>query len=269
MWLALGAVSVVGAVAADRLVGRGRRPPPPSPTGGDRAPLPPDVRRLVASYACAGFGYVITATYLVLIVRDADLGRSLEVVTWCVVGAFAIVSTWWTWSPGPSMATVAGDPTLLGGALLAGRRPRRRLGSVTGRARPRCATTGAGITPRAPRRAPGVPTDRTSTVRAARSSASSRCSVCVDDCSALAEAIAAEALHTCRSAVDRGRAPARSRQVVDASVTARANTASSIGSVNRPVNVFCWLGWNEHSSTGPPATATSTPWPKRGRGRTA
>ena len=59
-----------------------------------RVPLPPDVRRLVASYACAGFGYVITATYLVLIVRDSDLGRSLEVVTWCVVGAFSAVSTW-------------------------------------------------------------------------------------------------------------------------------------------------------------------------------
>ena len=59
-----------------------------------RIPLPPDVRRLVASYACAGFGYVITATYLVLIVRESDLGRSLEVVTWCVVGAWSAVSTW-------------------------------------------------------------------------------------------------------------------------------------------------------------------------------
>ena len=46
-----------------------------------------------ASYACAGFGYVITATYLVLIVRESDLGRGLEVVTWCVVGAFSAVST--------------------------------------------------------------------------------------------------------------------------------------------------------------------------------
>ena len=27
------------------------------------------------------------------------------------------------------------------------------------------------------------------------------------------------------------------------SAAARANTASSIGSVSRPVNVFCWLGW--------------------------
>ena len=37
-----------------------------------------------------------------------------------------------------------------------------------------------------------------------------------------------------------------------ASATARSNTASSIGSVSRPVNVFCWLGWYEHSSVGPP-----------------
>ena len=41
-----------------------------------RVPLPPDVRHLVASYTCAGFGYVITATYIVLIVRESDLGRA-------------------------------------------------------------------------------------------------------------------------------------------------------------------------------------------------
>ena len=41
---------------------------------------------------------------------------------------------------------------------------------------------------------------------------------------------------------------------LQASSTARAKTASSIGSVRRPVNVFCWLGWNEHSSVGPPAS---------------
>ena len=49
--------------------------------------------------------------------------------------------------------------------------------------------------------------------------------------------------------------------------TARAKMASSIGSVSRPVNVFCWLGWNEHSSgrAQPRPSATSTPWPNRGR----
>ena len=30
--------------------------------------------------------------------------------------------------------------------------------------------------------------------------------------------------------------------------TARVKMASIIGSVRRPVNVFCWLGWNEHNS---------------------
>ena len=45
----------------------------------------------------------------------------------------------------------------------------------------------------------------------------------------------------------------RRPQRAELSSTARANTASSIASVRRPVNVFCWLGWNEHSSVGPPA----------------
>ena len=36
---------------------------PLRPASGERVPLPLDVRLLVASYACAGFGYVLTATY--------------------------------------------------------------------------------------------------------------------------------------------------------------------------------------------------------------
>ncbi len=53
-----------------------------------------------------------------------------------------------------------------------------------------------------------------------------------------------------------------------ASSTARANTPSSMGGVSRPVNVFCWLGWNEHTSVRPLSSATSTPCPNRGRGVT-
>ena len=84
-----------GVLARRRRPHRSRRGPAPlRPPPGRRVPLPPDVRLLVASYACAGFGYVLTATYLVLIVRDADGGRWLEVVAWCVVGACAAVSTW-------------------------------------------------------------------------------------------------------------------------------------------------------------------------------
>ena len=94
LWLALGGASVVCSIAADAFIGRADGPAPQRPSSGARVPLPLDVRLLVASYACAGFGYVLTATYLVLIVRDSDLGRWLEVVAWCVVGACAAVSTW-------------------------------------------------------------------------------------------------------------------------------------------------------------------------------
>ena len=92
MWLALGAVAAAGGLVADRLLGRVDGSPPPQPARRQRPPLSPDVRLLVVAYACAGFGYVITATYLVLIVRDSDLGQTLEFVTWCVVGAFAACS---------------------------------------------------------------------------------------------------------------------------------------------------------------------------------
>ena len=94
MWVVLGLAGFVGAVVADRLVAAIAAPTPVTPSRRRRVPLPPEVRRLVAAYTCAGFGYVITATYIVLIVRESDLGRSLEVATWCVVGACSMVSTW-------------------------------------------------------------------------------------------------------------------------------------------------------------------------------
>ncbi len=114
---------MVCSFAADALLGRTDGPAPPRPPSGERVPLPPDVRLLVASYACAGFGYVLTATYLVLIVRDADVGRWLEVVAWCVVGACAAVSTWF-WARvgdrrGERRALVVAHAALAGGVLSA------------------------------------------------------------------------------------------------------------------------------------------------------
>ena len=52
-----------------------------------------------------------------------------------------------------------------------------------------------------------------------------------------------------------------------ASAAARWNTASSIGRVSRPVNVFCWLGWYEERSTSPEASRCSAPCPNDGLGR--
>ena len=48
---------------------------------------------------------------------------------------------------------------------------------------------------------------------------------------------------------------------------ARVNTASNIGTVSLPVNVFCWLGWYEPSSVRPSGSGVSARWPKAGRGR--
>jgi MFS family permease len=121
MWLALGATGAVGALVGDHLLGRGDGTLPPHPARRSRPPLSPEVRRLVVAYACAGFGYVITATYLVLIVRESDLGQSLEFLTWCVVGAFATCSPW-LWNRvadrnGDRPALVAAHGVLAAGVL--------------------------------------------------------------------------------------------------------------------------------------------------------
>ena len=47
---------------------------------------------------------------------------------------------------------------------------------------------------------------------------------------------------------------------------ASRGASRSIGWVSRPVNVFCWLGWYEPTTTKPPARATA-PCPNAGRGR--
>lgn len=59
-------------------------------------PLPPMRRRamtwLAACYGCVGFGYVITATFLVLMVRGLGQGQGAETTTWMLTGLAAIPS---------------------------------------------------------------------------------------------------------------------------------------------------------------------------------
>ncbi len=50
--------------------------------------------------------------------------------------------------------------------------------------------------------------------------------------------------HVARARLEPLSSPAISR--------ARTNTASNISGVNRPVNVFCWLGWNDATRCGAP-----------------
>ncbi len=55
------------------------------------------LRALVVSYGLFGFGYVITATFIVSMVRSLDAVRELEPYIWLVVGLAAAPSVW-MWS---------------------------------------------------------------------------------------------------------------------------------------------------------------------------
>jgi len=90
LWLAGGIVSAVALAAAAGLI-----PDRTDAAGVARAPAARADRRLTAfaaAYGLFGFGYVITATFLVAIVRGSPEVRSLETLVWVVVGLAAIPS---------------------------------------------------------------------------------------------------------------------------------------------------------------------------------
>lgn len=84
-WLWAGGLSAVAFVAVAALVTGG-----PVLTGGPRSepPLPdrPALRRIIWSYGLFGFGYIVTATFLVAIVRAGEGGPLFEAVVWLVTG---------------------------------------------------------------------------------------------------------------------------------------------------------------------------------------
>jgi predicted MFS family arabinose efflux permease len=95
MWFAAGAVSLIGAIGAAFLL---RGPAPEgharADTGTGREPL-----SLLIAYGLLGFGYVITATFIVAIVRASPAARGAEPIVWLLVGLAAAPSTSaWTWA---------------------------------------------------------------------------------------------------------------------------------------------------------------------------
>ncbi|MBZ9797475.1 YbfB/YjiJ family MFS transporter [Mesorhizobium sp. ES1-4] len=92
-WLWSGAISACGFVAVALLVDQG-----PLTDGAARhePALPKDrsLMKLIVAYGLFGFGYVVTATFLVAIVRQGGGSRVFEAVVWMVAGLAGFPSVW-------------------------------------------------------------------------------------------------------------------------------------------------------------------------------
>jgi len=99
LWIASGLASLVALFVVAALVPDQTGTTRPAASDGAR----PDrrLRALIAAYGLFGFGYIITATFLVAIVRESEQARPLEPVIWLVVGVTAAPSVaLWTWVAG-------------------------------------------------------------------------------------------------------------------------------------------------------------------------
>lgn len=96
-WVASGAIAAVALGLVYGMIPRGAGEVPPAPTasqpGFDRRIIP-----LAIAYGLFGFGYVITATFISVLVRQTPSIAAIEPVIWLIVGVAAIPSVaLWAW----------------------------------------------------------------------------------------------------------------------------------------------------------------------------
>jgi len=101
-WLATGAVAALAAVLLHRGFDDGQ--PRATRAGAGASRLPPQALALAACYAAFGFGYIIPATFLSAMAREATAGGALYVLTWPLFGAAAAASTWLVQRMGAALA---------------------------------------------------------------------------------------------------------------------------------------------------------------------
>lgn len=96
LWISSGAIALLAAIMAAWLIPAAASvttPPTPKPANAGPSRLGP----MVVAYGLFGFGYVITATFLVTIVRMTEEVRGFEPWVWVLVGLAAIPSVaFWT-----------------------------------------------------------------------------------------------------------------------------------------------------------------------------
>ena len=114
LWFAGGALALAASCVAAALIPGTPAAPTGHPTA---APARADgrLRRMTLAYGLFGFGYVITATFIVAMVRGNPVVRPLEPIVWVVVGLSAAPSVLpWMW-----LARHAGTARAYGAACLA------------------------------------------------------------------------------------------------------------------------------------------------------
>ncbi|MSQ66820.1 MAG: YbfB/YjiJ family MFS transporter [Gammaproteobacteria bacterium] len=94
-WAWLGACADLCTAAALPILARLPNLVPPAatpPSGPARARSSGPLRRLITAYALLGFGYVVTATFIVAMARQQSSAPFIDALCWLVVGATAAPS---------------------------------------------------------------------------------------------------------------------------------------------------------------------------------